>query len=59
MYSIIQVLKPTLTRELKIPYISDILVKSELRYPIIQGDKISVGVARPSHVLGQSVPCDR
>ena len=22
------------------------------------GDKISVGVARPSHVLGQSVPCD-
>ena len=23
------------------------------------GDKISVGVARPSHVLGQSVPCDR
>ena len=22
-------------------------------------DKISVGVARPSHVLGQSVPCDR
>ena len=23
------------------------------------GDKISVGVAGPSHVLGQSVPCDR
>ena len=23
------------------------------------GNKISVGVARPSHVLGQSVPCDR
>ena len=23
------------------------------------GDKISVGVARPSHILGQSVPCDR
>ena len=23
------------------------------------GDKISVGVARPSHVSGQSVPCDR
>ena len=23
------------------------------------GDKISVGVARPSHVWGQSVPCDR
>ena len=22
------------------------------------GDKISVGVARPSHVFGQSVPCD-
>ena len=22
------------------------------------GDKISVGVARPSHILGQSVPCD-
>ena len=22
------------------------------------GDKISVGVAGPSHVLGQSVPCD-
>ena len=22
------------------------------------GDMISVGVARPSHVLGQSVPCD-
>ena len=23
-----------------------------------KGDMISVGVARPSHVLGQSVPCD-
>ena len=23
------------------------------------GNKISVGVARPSHALGQSVPCDR
>ena len=23
------------------------------------GNKISVGVARPSHILGQSVPCDR
>ena len=22
------------------------------------GDRISVGVARPSHILGQSVPCD-
>ena len=33
-------------------------VKSELRYPIILGDKISVGVARPS-CIGQSVPCDR
>ena len=22
------------------------------------GDKISVGVTRPSHALGQSVPCD-
>ena len=22
------------------------------------GDKISVGVTRPSHVLGQSVPCE-
>ena len=32
-------------------------VKLELRYPIILGDKISVGVTRPYHI-GQSVPCD-
>ena len=46
----------------KVPQETMILIEWEcqigIEIPDYTGDKISVGVARPSHVLGQSVPCD-
>ena len=46
----------------KVPQGTMILIEWECQIGVeisdYTGDNISVGVARPSHALGQSVPCD-